>query len=118
MVRRIGRTAFAAWCCWSAVGVAQGTPNQLGTVYTAADYARAERLMDYNVDPLVYHTVKDPQWLPDGRFWYRDLGPGGATFMLVDPARQTSAPAFDHSQVAVALKALVAAGTLAVPSGP
>ena len=72
--------------------------------------------MDYNVDPLVYHTVKDPVWLDDGRFWYRDLGPDGMTYMLVDPAKRTKAPAFDQSKVAAALQAAVRAGKLAVAS--
>jgi dipeptidyl-peptidase-4 len=89
---------------------------QAGRVYTAADYAQAERWMDYNVNPLVYHTVKDPVWLDDGRFWYRDLGPDGMTTMLVDPAKRTKAPAFDRSKVAAALRAAVSSGKLAIAS--
>ena len=88
----------AALCCWSAVGAAQ-----VGRVYTAADYAQAERFMDYNVKPLVYHTVKDPAWLADGRFWYRDYGPDGIAYMLVDPAKRTKTPAFDQEKLAAAL---------------
>ncbi len=102
--------AVAVVCC-SSISLAQP-----GRPYTTADYAHAERLMDYNVNPLVYHTVKDPQWLPDGRFWYRDLGPDGITFTLVDPARQTKAPAFDHAKVADALKAIIASGKLTISS--
>ena len=74
MVRSESRAscwAMAVLCCWSAIGAAQA-----GRVYTAADYAQAEKFMDYNVNPLVYHTVKDPVWLDDGRFWYRDSGTG------------------------------------------
>jgi dipeptidyl aminopeptidase/acylaminoacyl peptidase len=72
-------------------------------VYTTDDYARAERLMNYNVEPLVYHGVGKPVWLEDGRFWYRDRGPDGFTFMLVDPAKGTKRPAFDHRAIAAAL---------------
>ena len=90
--------AAAAMCCWSAVGAAQ-----TGRAYTAADYAQAEKFMNYNVDPLVYHTVKDPVWLADGRFWYRDYGPDGITIMLIDPTKRTKAPAFDHAKLAAAL---------------
>jgi dipeptidyl aminopeptidase/acylaminoacyl peptidase len=72
-------------------------------VYTAADYSQAERLMDYNVDPLVYHAVEHVEWLGDGRFWYRDAGPDGMTFVLVDPARGTKGPVFDQAKVAAAL---------------
>jgi hypothetical protein len=34
--------------------------------FTAADYARAEKFMGYNVNSLVYGTVR-PNWLDDGR---------------------------------------------------
>ena len=103
MFRSVSRgllAASVALCCWSALGAAQQ-----GRIYAAADYAQAEKFMDYNVNPLVYHTVKDPQWLDDGRFWYRDLGPFGTTYMVVDPAKHTKAPAFDQGEVAAALNA-------------
>src|ERR1035441_229144 len=101
--------AIAALCCCSALGAAQPA-----RVYTAGDYAQAEQFMAYNVNPLVYHTVKDPQWLNDGRFWYRDRGPDGETYMLVDPARHTKAPAFDQTKVAAALNAAIRSGRLTV----
>jgi len=72
---------------------------------THDDYARAEKFMNYNVNPLVYHSVEHPSWLGDGRFWYRDHGPEGTTFTLVDPAKKTSGPAFDHAKLARALSA-------------
>src|SRR5262249_19809471 len=53
---------------------------------TAADYARAERLMPYNVTPLVLHSGVRPTLLPDGRFWYRTLTESGPAFVLIDPA--------------------------------
>jgi dipeptidyl aminopeptidase/acylaminoacyl peptidase len=114
MLRSVSRAvivAMAALCGWGAMAAAQA-----GRVYTATDYAQAERWMDYNVNPLVYHTVKDPVWLDDGRFWYRDLGPDGMTTMLVDPAKRTKAPAFDRSKVAAALRAAVSSGKLAIAS--
>jgi len=85
---------------------------QAGRVYSAADYARAESFQDYNVEPLVYHAVEHATWLGDGRFWYRDAGPDGATFMLVDSAKRTKAPVFDHGKVAAALNAAIKSGKL------
>ena len=76
-----------AGCCITSVGMAQG--KQL----TKEDYARAEKFMAYNVNPLVYHGVARPTWMEDGRFWYRDNGPDGVTFIVVDPAKGTKAPA-------------------------
>ena len=78
---------------------------------TPEDYARAEKFMNYNVNPLVYHSVEHPSWLGDGRFWYRDHGPDGTTYTLVDPAKKTSVPAFDHAKLARALNT-------AMPSEP
>jgi dipeptidyl aminopeptidase/acylaminoacyl peptidase len=94
--------AFAALVCTLPVAQSQQAPR----VYTDADYAQAEKFMSYNVNSLVYHAVERPNWLPDGRFWYRDTGPKGITTMLVDPAKGTKAPAFDHAKLAAALQPL------------
>ena len=71
--------------------------------FTAADYARAEQLMGYNTTPLVLRSGVRPNWLPDERFWYRVTTAEGAEFVLVDPAKGTRAPAFDHARLAAAL---------------
>lgn len=88
-------------CCLTASGLAQG--KQI----TKGDYARAEKFMSYNVNPLVYHGVAHATWLDDGRFWYRDNGPDGTTYMLADPGKKTKGPAFDHTKVATALTTAV-----------
>jgi dipeptidyl aminopeptidase/acylaminoacyl peptidase len=73
--------------------------------YTAQDYAQAEKFMSYNVNPLAFKGMVRPQWLEDGRFWYRDADGNGVSFVLVDPAKGTRAPAFDQDKLAAALKA-------------
>jgi dienelactone hydrolase len=72
---------------------------------TAADYARAEKFMGYNVSPLVIHTMGRPNWLrdEDERFWYRTTTADGSAFVLFDPAKKTGQPAFDHAKLASAL---------------
>jgi dipeptidyl aminopeptidase/acylaminoacyl peptidase len=70
--------------------------------FTAADYARAEKFMGYNVNSLVYGTVR-PNWLDDGRVWYRLTTAEGSEYVLADPATAAKAPAFDHARVAAAL---------------
>jgi dipeptidyl aminopeptidase/acylaminoacyl peptidase len=72
-------------------------------VYTAADYERAEKALANNVNPLVFRTGIRPTWLADDRFWYRVTTPEGSEFILVDTAKGTRAPAFDHAKVAAAL---------------
>jgi dipeptidyl aminopeptidase/acylaminoacyl peptidase len=72
-------------------------------VFTAADYAHAEKFMTYNANSLVFQNAVRPTWLPDDRFWYRNTLADGAEFVLVDPTRATRLPAFDHTRLAVAL---------------
>ena len=95
--------ALARMLVFALAGLCGVSPAQERRVYTAEDYARAERMLNYNVEPLVYHSVDKPVWLDDGRFWYRDRGPDGFTFLLVDPAKGTKQTAFDHRALAAAL---------------
>ena len=53
-------------------------PPATGRTLTADDYAHAERWMNYNVLPLVQHTVSGVRYLPDGRVFYRDPGANGS----------------------------------------
>ena len=83
---------------------------QSGRVYTDADYAQAEKFMPYNVNPLVLHSVKNPLWLPDGRFGYRDNNAEGVTYYIVDPAKHEKSHAFDQQKLAQALQPFAPAG--------
>jgi dipeptidyl aminopeptidase/acylaminoacyl peptidase len=77
----------------AAVGsvAAQSRPAGAPTVVTEADYARAERFMGYNTNPLVLHAGVRPNWLADGRFWYRTTTEDGTVHLLVDPEKRTRA---------------------------
>ena len=77
---------------------------------TAADYARAEKYLAQNVNSLVVGGSASVTWLPDERFWYRSQTSSGFEFIVVDPAKRTRVPAFDHAKVASALAA-AGAGT-------
>jgi len=92
-----GWAVVVAGLCLSASAAAQG--RQL----TTEDYARAEKFMDYNVNPLVLHTVEHVKFMADGRFWYRDRGANGAEFVVVDPVRGTKIAAFDREKLATAM---------------
>ncbi len=70
---------------------------------TAADYARAERLLAPAVNALVIGGQLTANWLPGDSFWYRYQVPDGYEFVLVDPAARTRRPAFDHARLAAAL---------------
>ncbi|HTJ12773.1 MAG TPA: DPP IV N-terminal domain-containing protein [Dinghuibacter sp.] len=83
-------------CGWSVAARAQQG-------LTESDYARAESMLTYNTEPLVDHGQVRPNWLPDGRFWFRDLTATGSGFVLVDPVKKTRGAAFDHVKLAAAL---------------
>jgi dipeptidyl-peptidase-4 len=72
-------------------------------LYTAADYAHAEKFMTYNTTNLVFQNSVRPTWLSDDKFWYRNTVSDGAEFILVDPARATRTQAFDHAKLAATL---------------
>src|SRR5262245_33460753 len=111
--RRFAGVLVASLLASAAPIVAQQAARR---VFTADDYARAERFMGYNTNPLVFHATVRPGWLADSpaipvaarstaddRFWYRVAVPGGHEFLLVDPARATKERAFDHDKLAAAL---------------
>jgi dipeptidyl aminopeptidase/acylaminoacyl peptidase len=84
--------------CSSAM--AQQSPAAL----TSADYARAEKFMGYNTTPLVLGVAGRPNWMADGRLWYRVTRESGPEFLIADPIKGGApTPAFDHARLAAAL---------------
>src|SRR3569833_19876 len=78
--------------------------SQQGRQYSDADYANAEKLMAYNVNPLAYKGQVSAQWLDDERFWYREVDDSGISYIAGDPAKGSRAPLFDQEKLAAALK--------------
>ena len=68
---------------------------------TSADYARAERFMNYNTGPLVTGGAVRPTWIAGDRFVYRvAAADSSGDVMIVDPARGTRARLLDDSKLA------------------
>ena len=74
---------------------------------TVDDYARAEKFMGYNTNPLVSNGPVRATWLPGDRFWYRNQDANGTQFILVEAAKGTKAPAFNHAAVAATLSTVM-----------
>ncbi|MGH9732447.1 MAG: DPP IV N-terminal domain-containing protein, partial [Candidatus Acidiferrales bacterium] len=71
---------------------------------TLEDYQRAQRFLGGNMRSMVSVADIRPTWIEGSdRFWYRSDGPKGSEFIVVDAAKNTSAPAFDHARLAEAL---------------
>jgi dipeptidyl aminopeptidase/acylaminoacyl peptidase len=79
-----------------------GSAQSRATV-TVEDYQRAEKYLNYNTTPLVSSGPVRATWLPGDRFWYRNTTAAGSEFLLVDAAKGTRAPAFNHAAVAASL---------------
>ncbi len=88
---------------FAATGLAQQPAPHTPEALTAADYEHAEEFLGYNTNPLVYRSGVTPNWRPDESFWYRITTAEGTEFVLVDSARGTREPAFDHARLAAAL---------------
>jgi dipeptidyl aminopeptidase/acylaminoacyl peptidase len=61
-------------------------------VFTAADYARAEKFLAPSVSPLVVGGTVTAKWTDGDRFWYRKTIEGGSQYVFIDPAKRTRAP--------------------------
>ena len=71
---------------------------------TRDDYARAERMLLWNAAALMRNASVQPHWIDKSdRFWYRSETADGGEFVVVDPARGTRRPAFDHARLATVL---------------
>jgi len=70
-------------------------------------YARAESLLAWNVKGKLPGFEVEPVWLDQDRFWYRSGNDSRNGFVLVNAARNTQAPLFDHDVLAAALSGLL-----------
>src|SRR5581483_6160661 len=74
-----------------------------GRQLSAQDYARAERFMPYDTEPLVDHDVRSVHWLDDRRFWFMDHDSGGDHYRVMVAPGGRATPAFDQQKLAAAL---------------
>lgn len=85
MRRSVYLAAVVVAAPWTVSSSAVAQPQPQPRALTAADYARAEKFLGFNTQPLVSNTGVQPTWLPDGRFTYRVRQADGAQpLMLVN----------------------------------
>jgi len=73
---------------------------------TRADYERAQQFLGGNLEKLFRPADVSAHWVEEGdRFWYRKPG-ADKEFILVDAARKTRGPAFDHAKLAATLSSM------------
>src|SRR4051812_106663 len=88
VIRLIGGSAVVLGLSGALTAQQAAAPKAL----TVDDYARAERFMGYNTNPLVLHTAGRATWLPDNTFWYRTTTEKGSETILVDAATGAKSP--------------------------
>ncbi len=110
--RRISPILVIALCLAATV-----TARAQGTL---ADYQRAQNLQA-KARGLVVNTPGPVTWIgKTAHFWYPRAVKGGTEFILVDAAKQTKQPAFDHDKLAAAISAVTGRhySGLALPFAP
>ena len=73
----------------SIVAMVPVAAQQSPRVYTAADYDRASSQLAPSLTGLVLGGAVAANWLPDGRFWYRNITASGAEQILIDPMKKS-----------------------------
>jgi len=77
---------WIVFACLPVVALAQSR------VFTAEDYARAEKFLAPGVMPLVTGGSVSARWQADDRFWYRSTTATGVVYVFIDPAKRIRAP--------------------------
>lgn len=85
--------------------VAQTSPT--GPAPVAPNFDLGARWTSAKVGKLVFDTSVTPHWMQAGdRFWYAYQTRDGRRFFVVDPAKKTKAPLFDHAKMAAQLTSI------------
>jgi Tol biopolymer transport system component len=94
-----------AWLLFFTISSNAQTPK----VFTAADYDRAAAMLVPNATKYIDNQIQ-PQWLPDGRLWYRVLTANESTYVLYNPV--------DGKKSTANSKKELLEGTAAAPAPP
>ncbi|MCZ8227760.1 S9 family peptidase [Flavobacterium sp.] len=50
---------------------------------TATDYEQAVKFLGFNTNKLVFNSAVNPNWLPNGDFWYNNTTPKGKEIVVI-----------------------------------
>ncbi|MFY0592957.1 DPP IV N-terminal domain-containing protein [Roseivirga sp.] len=74
-------------CLLLVLFISTNTQAQTVKTLTDSDYKRAAAMLSGNTSKLIDNDIR-PQWLPDGRLWYRSLTENQMEFKLFDPSNK------------------------------
>lgn len=77
------------------------TPYYLVGQVTQAEYERAEKFLQRNLEKSIYNRWVEPSWIAKGNsFTYSVNTRKGKEFFRIQPDKRTRTPAFDHAKLA------------------
>lgn len=53
---------------------------------TSSEYENAVKFLGFNTNKLVFNSIGNIEWLPDGNFWYAKTTPTGKEYVLINTA--------------------------------
>ncbi len=56
--------------------------------FSELDYAKAEQMLSWNASTLIDHMNVNPEWIGNGKLWYKILVNGGAEYVLYDAVKK------------------------------
>ncbi len=74
------------------------TYGQNTKTYTEADYQHAAEMLSGHVNKLVDNAIR-PQWLADGRLWYKSVTENHTEYKLLDPVDWTTIKADSRKEL-------------------
>jgi hypothetical protein len=108
-IAELARLLFAVLFIGTRV-VSGAQPNDIGAngnsagpfirQLTAADYARAEKVLDFNLKSSVKNAHVEAHWLSgQTAFWYQCQTSSGMKYILVDASNGAKKPLFDEQRL-------------------
>ena len=102
------RVLFAVLVVAAVAAFTAARPTADVSTVVKPNYDLASQWTGEKVGKLLFDTSVTPRWFESGdRFWYAFQTHEGRKFYLVDPARKSKAPLFDHAKMAAMLTQMI-----------
>jgi len=102
------RVLFAVLVVAAVAAFTTARPTADVSTVVKPNYDLASQWTSEKVGKLLFDTSVTPRWFESGdRFWYTFQTHEGRRFYLVEPARKSKAPLFDHAKMAATLTQMI-----------
>ncbi len=102
------RVLFAVLVVAAIAAFTTARPTADVSTVVKPNYDLASQWTGEKVGKLLFDTSVTPRWFESGdRFWYTFQTHEGRKFYLVEPAKKSKAPLFDHAKMAATLTQMI-----------